>query len=148
MEIILKKDLQGLGHQNDTIKVKPGYGRNYLIPKGLAVVANAVNKKIALENIRQSAHKMAKLKEEAEAMAVQLDQLSIKVEAKAGDKGQIFGSITASQLAEGLKEQKITIDPKYISFDKPIKTIGDHKAHLVLHKEVTYLLNFNVIKIE
>ncbi len=146
MEIILKEDLQGLGHKNDVVRVRPGYGRNYLIPKGLAMVANAVNKKIALENIRQSAHKMAKLREDAEALATQLDQVVIKIEAKAGEKGQIFGSITSSQLVEALREHRIIIDPKHISFQKPIKTLGEHEASIWLHKEVTYTLRFCVKK--
>ena len=144
MEIILKEDLRGLGHKNDTVTVKPGYGRNYLIPKGLAMVAYEVNKKIALENIRQAAHKVAKLKEEAEALATQLDQLTIEIPAKAGDSGKIFGAITPVQIANVLKEHRIVIDRKDISFDKPVKTLGTHEVILALHKEVTHTLNFKV----
>ena len=145
MEIILKETLQGLGHKNDTVRVKPGYGRNYLIPKGLAVVANAVNKKIASENIRQAAHKLARLKEEAQALAAQLDKMTIEITAKAGSSGKIFGSVTPAQLSSTLKTQGIIVDRKDISFAKPIKALGPHEASLTLHKEVTHPLTFKVV---
>ena len=145
MEVILKKDLRGLGHKNDTVQVKPGYGRNYLIPKGLAMVANEINKKIALENIRQAAHKTAKLKEEALELANKIDQLTIEVTAKAGDNGKIFGSVTTTQLAEALKAHRIVIDRRDISFGKPVKMLGSHEASIVLHKEVSHPLTFKVV---
>ena len=145
MEVILKEDLRGLGRKNDTVKVKPGYGRNYLIPKKLAVVANEVNKKVALENIRQAAHKMAKLKKEAQALAIQMEQLSIEVKARAGDTGKIFGSITTLQLAEALKSQGVVVDRRDISFEQPVKELGNHEALVVLHEEVTHSLKFRVI---
>ncbi len=145
MEVILKEDLRGLGHKNDTVQVKPGYGRNYLIPKGLAVVANEVNKKIALENIRQAAHKTAKLKGEAESLANKIDQLTIEVTAKAGDNGKIFGSVTTTQLTEALKAQGIVVDRRDISFSKPVKELGSHEALITLHKEVTHTLSFKVV---
>lgn len=145
MEVILKEDLRGLGHKNDTVKVKPGYGRNYLIPKGVAMVANEVNKKIALENTRQAAHKMARLKDEAQALTTRIDQLTIEVSAKSGDNGKIFGSVTTLQLAESLKRQGIVVDRKDISFEKPVKELGSHEAQILLHKEVTHTLHFRVI---
>lgn len=145
MEVILKKDLRGLGHKNDTVQVKPGYGRNYLIPKGLAMIANEVNKKVALENIRQAAHKTAKLKEEAQALAAQLDTLTVEVTAKAGDNGKIFGSITTTQLAESLKSHRIVVDRRDISFEKPVKELGSHEASVALHKEVIHTLQFRVV---
>ena len=146
MEVILKQDFAGLGYKNDTVKVKPGYGRNYLIPKGFAVVANEVNRKITLENVRQTAHKVARQKEGAEALAAQLDQLTVEITAKAGgDSGKIFGSITPTQLADALKSHQIIVDRKAISFSKPIKELGTHKATIVLHRDVIYTLTFNVI---
>ena len=145
MEVILKEDLRGLGHKNDTVQVKPGYGRNYLIPKGLAMIANEVNKKIALENIRQAAHKTAKLKGEAQALADKIDRLTIEVTAKAGDNGKIFGSVTATQLAEALKAQRVMVDRRDISFGKPVKELGSHEALIALHKEVTHTLSFRVV---
>ncbi len=147
MEIILKKDFAGLGRKNVTLKVKAGYGRNYLIPQGIAMVANEVNKKIALENTRQAAHKVARLKEEAMALAVQLDKMTIEIEAQAGGRGKIFGSIAPARLAEALKEQEIFIDRKDISFAKPIKELGAHEASITLHKEVVHTLKFRVVSV-
>ncbi len=145
MEVILNQDFKGLGHKNNIVKVKPGYGRNYLIPQGFAVVANEGNKKVALENARQAAHKVAKLREEAEAMAAQLGQLTIEITAKAGDGGKIFGSITTAQLADALKAQHILVDRKDISFGKPIKELGTHEATIALHKDLVHTLTFRVI---
>ena len=104
MEIILKKDIQGLGYVNDVVSVKAGYGRNYLIPQGLAVVANESNKKIAAENIKQAAHKAEKLKSDAEALASKISGASVKVSAKIGDSGKIFGAVTTLQLADALND--------------------------------------------
>ena len=145
MEVILKEDLRGLGYKNDTVKVKPGYGRNYLIPQGLAMVANEVNKKIASENVSQAAHKAARLKEEAEALATQLEQVTLEITAQAADTGKIFGAVTPLQLASALKDQRIIIDRKDISFAKPVKALGVHEATLTLHKEVVHTLKFKVV---
>ena len=144
MEVILRQDVEGLGYKNDTVKVKPGYGRNYLIPQGFAVVANEANKKVALENARQAAHKVAKQREEAEALAAQLDRLTVEIAVKTGENGKIFGSITATQLADALKEQQIVVDRKSITFGRPIKELGTHAATIVLHKEVVHTLAFSV----
>ena len=145
MEVILKQDFKGLGYKNDLVTVKPGYGRNYLIPKGFAVVANAANKKVALENARQAAHKVVKRKQDAVALAARLDQLTIAVKAKAGEKGKIFGSVTPRQLAEALQEQGILVDRRDISFETAIKTLGVHKAMITLHKEVVHSFSFQVV---
>lgn len=145
MEVILNQDFKGLGHKNNIVKVKPGYGRNYLIPQGFAVVANEVNKKVALENARQVAYKVAKLREEAEATVAQLGRLTIEITAKAGDSGKIFGSITPAQLANALEAQHIFVDHKEISFGKPIKELGIHEATIILHKDIVHTLAFRVI---
>jgi large subunit ribosomal protein L9 len=145
MEVILKQDLKRLGYKNNIVKVKPGYGRNYLIPQGFAVVANEVNRKIALENARQMANKVAKHKEEAKAIAVRLDQLTIEIAAKAGDSGKIFGSITSAQLANALKAYQIVVDRKDISFSKAIKELGAQEATIILHKDVVHTLAFRVV---
>lgn len=145
MEIILKQDFKGLGYKNNVVKVKPGYGRNYLIPQGFAIVANEVNKKIALENARQAAHKVARLREEAVALATKLGQLTIEIAAKAGESGKIFGSITPTQLANALKAQHIVVDQKNIGFNKPIKELGTHEATIILHKDVVCTLAFMVV---
>jgi large subunit ribosomal protein L9 len=145
MEVILKQDFKGLGQKNNTVRVKPGYGRNYLIPQGFAVVANEVNKKVALENARQAAHKVAKLRKEAEAIAEQLGRLAIEIATKVGDSGKIFGSITPAQLANALAAQSVVVDRKDISFSNPIKVLGTHEATIVLHKDVVHTLSFRVV---
>ncbi|MEM7382930.1 MAG: 50S ribosomal protein L9 [Bacteroidota bacterium] len=145
MEVILKRDFKGLGYKNDLVAVRPGYGRNYLIPQGLAMVASAANKKVALENARQTAHKVAKRKQDALAIAAQLDQLTVVVAAKAGEQGKIFGSVTASKLAEALQEQGIWIDRKDIHFETTAKTLGVHQAMITLHKEVVHPFSFQVV---
>lgn len=144
MEVILKKDLTGLGLKDDLVTVKAGYGRNYLIPKGLAMIANAVNKKVAQENIRQAAHKIAQRKQAAEDIAAQLQELVIELKVKSGEKGKLFGAVTTSQLAQALKEQSINIDHKTIRFAKPVKELGEHAAVITLHKEVVHTLQFKV----
>ena len=146
MEVILKQDFKGLGEQYTIVKVKPGYGRNYLIPQGFAVVANEVNRKIALENTRQAAHKAAKKKKNAEALAAHLDRLTIEITAPTGDNGKIFGAITAAQVASALKEQNVVVDRKDISLGQgqAIKELGTHQATIVLHKDVVYTLTFRV----
>jgi large subunit ribosomal protein L9 len=145
MEIILKQDFKGLGYKNDLVKVKPGYGRNYLIPQGFAMIGNDTNKKVAVENARQAAHKLVKRKQDAEAIATRLDEVMIKIPAKAGEKGKIFGAITSLQLSDALKAQAILVDRRDISFEKPIKSLGKHKAIVHLHKEVVHSFQFEVV---
>ena len=145
MEIILTKDVEGLGHKNDLVKVKAGFGRNYLIPKGFAVVANPANRKVAEENVRQAAYKIAQLKQAAEALATRLSALNVEVHAKAGESGKIFGSVTTQQLAKALQAYEIDIDRKHIHFTKPIKELGAHEATIVLHKDVEHNLKFRVL---
>jgi len=107
MEIILKQDVTGLGYKNDTVKVKPGYGRNYLIPTGAAIIATEANKRMTAENIRQAAHKAAKIKQDAEALAAKIGELTIEVGTKAGESGKIFGAVTAVQVSEPLLRCKL-----------------------------------------
>ncbi len=145
MEIILKQDFKGLGYKNDLVTVKPGYGRNYLIPQGVAMIANETNKKIAAENARQAAHKLVKRKQDAEAIAARLNEIIVKIPSKAGEKGKIFGAITPLQLAEALKTQAIIVDRRDIKFEKPVKNLGMHKAIINLHKEVVHPFQFEVI---
>ena len=102
MEIILKQDIAGLGYKNDTLKVKSGYGRNYLIPQGYAIIANETNKKIVTENLKQAAHKAEKLKADAEALATKIEGTTLQISAKIGDSGKIFGAITTLQISDAL----------------------------------------------
>jgi large subunit ribosomal protein L9 len=145
MEIILKQDIKGLGYKNDLIKVKPGYGRNYLIPQGFAIIANESNKKVLAENLRQAAHKAEKVKADAEAIASGIASLSIEIAAKIGDSGKIFGAITTLQISDSLKEKGFDVDRKKISFPVQPKEAGEFVAELDLHKEVKTELKFAVV---
>ena len=145
MEIILKEDIKGLGYKNDTVTVKPGYGRNYLIPQGFAILANASNKKMIDENIRQAAHKAEKIKKDAESIAEKMTDLVIDIATKAGESGKIFGAITALQVSDALKAKGIEVDRKKVAFGSAIKEVGEHKATILLHKEVQPEITLNVV---
>lgn len=145
MEIILKTDIQGLGYKNDVVDVKPGYGRNYLIPQGYAVLATESNKKVLAENIKQAAHKAEKIKADAEALAAQIGELTLTIEAKAGESGKIFGAVTPLQASEALKSQGFDVDRKKIGFKSEIKMIGTYTAALALHKEVSHEITVEVV---
>jgi large subunit ribosomal protein L9 len=145
MEVILKEDINGLGYKNDIIKVKPGYGRNYLIPQGFAVIANTSNKKVVTENIKQAAHKAEKIKTAALALASSIGDQKLEIKAKAGESGKIFGAVTTLQLSDALKAKGFAVDRKKISFEGEVKTVGDYVAVLDLHKEVKHKINFSVI---
>ncbi len=144
MEIILKQDVTGLGYKNDTVKVKPGYGRNYLIPTGAAIIATEANKRMTAENIRQAAHKAAKIKQDAEALAAKIGELTIEVGTKAGESGKIFGAVTAVQVAEILKTKGFEVDRKKIHFKEQPKQLGTYTVTLDLHKEVKHTITVNV----
>ena len=137
MEIILKQDVQNLGYTNDILKVKNGYARNYLIPKGFAVAANETNRKIFAENVKQKSFKEEKIKKEAQSLATRLENLSVRIGAKAATTGKIFGSVNNIQIADAIKEQhNIEVDRKKISIiGDHIKEVGNYKAIINLHKE-------------
>ena len=146
MEIILKQDVHGLGSKDDILKVKDGYGRNYLIPQGMAIVATESAKKVLAENIRQRAHKEAKLKEEASVLAERIKALTVTIGAKTSTTGKIFGSVNNIQLAEAIAAQGIEIDRKQIYIAKEgVKEIGKHIAKIKLHREVTVDFEFEVV---
>jgi large subunit ribosomal protein L9 len=145
MEVILKQDVQGLGYKNDVVKVKPGYGNNYLIPNGLALTANDSNKRLVAENIRQAAHKAAKLKQDAEAMAAKIGELTVEVGAKAGETGKIFGAVTALQIADSLKAKGFDIERKKVHLKENPKQIGTYSVILDLHKEVKHEIKVKVV---
>ena len=146
MEIILKKDLKGLGYKNDIVKVKNGYGRNFLIPQGVAVLATGSNKKIQAEEIKQSSFKEEKLRTAATASAEKLSGVSVKVGAKAGDSGKIFGSVTNIQLAEALKKAGYDVERKNIEMNEDaIKALGNYTAKVRLFKEISATVNFEVV---
>ena len=146
MEVILKQDIPKLGYKNDLITVKSGYGRNYLIPKGLAILATETNKKVLTEVKKQKAHKEEKILNEAETLAKALKSISIKIAAKAGTSGKIFGSVNDVQIVNAIKEQhNFEIDRKNIQVDgESIKELGEYIAKIRLHKDVTVELKFEV----
>ena len=145
MEVILKQDVDGLGYKNDIVKVRAGYGNNYLMPNGLALIANDSNKRLINENIRQAAHKAAKEKQDAEAIAAKIGDLTIEVGAKAGESGKIFGAVTALQIADALKAKGFDIDRKKVHLKEAPKQIGTYTVNLDLHKEVKHEIKVKVV---
>jgi large subunit ribosomal protein L9 len=145
MEIILLQDVPKLGHKDDLVKVKNGYGLNYLIPKGLAVAATSSAKKIHSENLKQRAHKEEKIKLQAREIAEKLAGVRLVVGAKTSTTGKIFGSVNTIQIAEALKEKGFEIDRKNITLpEDQIKEIGSYKATIRLHKEVKVDIEFEI----
>ncbi len=146
MEVILREDIPGLGYKNDLITVKNGYARNYLIPKGMAILATESSKKVLAEDKKQKAHKEEKILKEAEELGKALGALQIKIAAKAGTSGKIFGSVNDIQIANAIKEQhNFDIDRKDISVDgESIKELGEYIAKIRLHKDVTVDMKFEV----
>ena len=146
MEVILKQDLKGLGYKNDIVKVKNGYGRNFLIPQRIAVLATESNKKMQAEEIKQSSFKEQKLRNEATAMAAKFADVTVKVGAKAGESGKIFGSVTNIQLADALKKAGYDVERKNIEMNEEgIKALGTYTAKVRLFKEISATINFEVI---
>jgi len=146
MEIILKQDIKGLGYINDLIKVKSGFARNYLIPKGLAALATTSSKKVLAEDLKQKSFKEEKVKKEAETLGKALDGITVKIGAKAAETGKIFGSVNNIQIADAIKQQfNYDIDRKKILVDgEHIKEVGTYTAEVVLHKTIKVNVNFEV----
>jgi large subunit ribosomal protein L9 len=137
MEVILKEDVNNLGHRGDVVKVAAGYGRNYLLPQNLAMEANANNKAV-IEQMKNSAvRKSAKEKTEAEALVAQLDAVALTFARKTGENDHLFGSVTSSDIAQQLEEKGFTIDRRKIHLDEPLKSLGDFLVPVRLHREVT-----------
>jgi large subunit ribosomal protein L9 len=146
MEVILKKNVDKLGYANDVVSVKPGYGRNFLIPQGYAVLATASAKKAHEDMMKQKSHKETKLVAEAEAIAAQIAELTVTILTKAGENGKIFGSINTVQLAEALKKAGHDIDRKSLKIkDEPIKEVGTFEAEALLYKGVKQSFKFEVV---
>ena len=143
MEIILIKDVEKLGYANDNVKVKAGYANNYLIPQGLAKAATASAKKVLAENLKQRAHKDAKILADAQALAEKIANLPLTFTVKA-EEGKIFGSITSADVAEALAAKGIEVDKKNIGVES-IKTVGEYKATVKLHREVKAEVALNVV---
>ena len=145
MEIILKEDIANLGYKNDIVTVKSGYGRNYLIPTGKAVIASPAAKKMLAEELKQRAHKLEKIKKDAEALAAQLEGVSLKIATKVSSTGTIFGSVGSIQIAEELEKLGHKIDRTIIFVKDAVKEVGSYKATVRLHKEVSVEIPFEVV---
>ena len=144
MEIILKEDVVNLGYKNDIVTVKSGYGRNYLIPTGKAVIASPAAKKMLAEELKQRAHKLEKIKKDAEAVAESLKEVSLTIATKVSATGTIFGSVSNIQIAEELVKLGHNVDRKII-FVKGVKEVGSYTATVKLHKEVSVEIPFEVV---
>ena len=145
MQVILKEDVINLGYKDDIVTVNDGYGRNFLIPQGKAVIASESAKKVLAENLKQRAHKLAKIKEDAQALAAKLEGVSLTIGAKTSSTGTIFGSVTNIQVAEELAKAGFDIDRKVIIIKESVKEVGNYKALLKLHKEVSVEIPFEVV---
>ena len=145
MEVILIQDLANLGFKNDIVKVRDGYGRNYLLPQKIAVIANEANRKQLAETLKQQAHKAAKLLADAQALEAKLAETVIELKAKANEDGKIFGTVTTQNISDALAAQGITIDKKVITIAEPIKQLGEHTAQARLHREVKADIKLNVV---
>ena len=144
MEIILKEDVVNLGYKNDIVTVKSGYGRNYLIPTGKAVIASPAAKKMLAEELKQRAHKLEKIKKDVEAIAESLKEVSLTIATKVSATGTIFGSVSNIQIAEELAKLGHNVDRKII-FVKGVKEVGSYTATVKLHKEVSVEIPFEVV---
>lgn len=147
MDVILKKDVDNLGYKNDLVTVKPGYARNYLVPQGLAVVATSSTKKVREEDLRQRAHREAKLIEEATKLLAKIQGADIKVGAKAGEGDKIFGSVNSIQVADAIKTATgVEVDRKKVGLkESTVKSLGKYTATIKLHKEVEGEFEFDVV---
>ena len=145
MKIILKEDINNLGYKDDVVEVKSGYGRNYLIPQGKAVIATPAALKVLAEDQRQRAHKLAKIKADAEAVAASLEGVALTIGAKASATGTIFGSVNNIQIAEALEKLGHNIDRKIIVLKESVKELGKYTAKINLHKEVSVEIPFEVV---
>jgi large subunit ribosomal protein L9 len=146
MEVILREDIEKLGNRGEVVKVAPGYARNFLLPKKLAVQATGANKKIVEQERQSHLRKEAKHKTEAEDLSKLLNGVSVTISQKAGENDQLFGSVTSKDVADALAARNFTIDRRKIQLDDPIKTLGEHKVPVRLHKDVIAEVTVNVVK--
>jgi len=145
MEIILKEDINTLGYKDDIVTVKSGYGRNYLIPQGKAIIATESAKKVLAENQKQRAHKLAQMKKDAEAFAAKMEGLTLSIGAKVSSTGKIFGSVGPIQIAEAIEKAGFEIDRKSIVLKDAVKEVGSYTAVVKLHREVSVEVALEVV---
>jgi len=148
MDVILREDIDKLGARGQVVNVASGYARNFLLPKRLAVPATESNKKIVEQERQAHLRKEAKLKGEAEDLGKMMAGVSITIAQKAGENDQLFGSVTAKDVAEALERKNFTIDRRKIQLEEPIKQLGEHKVNVRLHRDVTAEITVNVVKEE
>lgn len=146
MDVILREDIDNLGHRGQVVQVAAGYARNFLLPKRLAVAATEANKKIVEQERQAHLRKEAKLKTEAEDLGKLMSGVTVVIAQKAGENDQLFGSVTAKDVAEALEKQNFTIDRRKIQLDEPIKQLGDHKVNLRLHRDVSAEVTVQVVR--
>jgi large subunit ribosomal protein L9 len=145
MEVILKQDVKHLGYADDVVKVRPGYGRNFLLPKGLAITADPSSKKQLAETKKQRAFKEEKIKKAAEATVASLKDMIVRVGAKVGESGKIFGSVNSIQIADAIKKLGFDVDLKNVLMKEEVKTIGTYTADVRIHKEIVAKVTFEVV---
>jgi large subunit ribosomal protein L9 len=145
MEVILKQDVKNLGDKDDLVTVKPGYGRNYLLPKGFAILATTSARKVLAENLKQAQFKQEKIRKDADDIAARLEGVKLTIGAKAGETGKIFGAINTIQVADALKKEGFDVDRRKITFDAEPKFVGEYTANINLHKEVKVKVPFEVV---
>ena len=148
MEVILKEDVPKLGHRGDLVKVAEGYGRNFLLPKKLAIEANEGNKKVIEQMKAAAVRKAQKDKTDAEALAAQFNGVTVTITRRAGEQDQLFGSVTSSDVATELEKKGFTVDRRKIELDQPIKTVGEFNVPIRLFREVTATIKVEVKKEE
>ena len=146
MEVILREDIDNLGSRGDMVKVASGYARNFLLPRRLAVEATDANRKIVEQERQAHLRKEAKLKTEAEDLSKLMAGVSVTIAQKAGENDQLFGSVTSKDVVDALAAKRFTIDRKKIQLDEPIKTLGEFKVPVRLHRDVTAEITVNVVK--
>jgi len=145
MKIILTQDVRSLGHKDDVVSVRPGYGRNYLVPQGMAKLATSSALKMLAEDVKQRAFKQERVKKEAESTSLKLEGMRVTLKAKTGTSGKIFGSITTLQVSNALKDLGIEVDRRKIVFIEEPKMIGEYRANINLHKEVSKEILVDVV---
>lgn len=146
MDVILKQDMDNLGYADEIVKVRAGYARNFLIPRGLATIASESNRKMLTEIQKQRSHKAQKIRGDAESVAKQLEAITLKIGAKVGESGKIFGSVNALQIADALSKHGVVVDRKKIHIDTDhIKALGLYTATVNLHKDIKAKINFEVV---
>jgi large subunit ribosomal protein L9 len=147
MEIILKQDVKNLGYSDEIVKVRNGYGLNYLIPRGLAIIANDTNRKVHAEVVKQRAHKLDKVRQDAGRLVAALEGVTLNIPVKVGENGKLFGSVTSQQIVDMLTKMGYAVDKKQVVMpEEHIKKTGTYAAEIIIHRDIRAKLNFDVVE--